>query len=238
LESIAETQPQLNPALLRLLATISQYFTKPTISAVVLTRLRRTVQCDSIPSSLQRCELLAPPIEMLLCSYPERLHLLLVISVTGVISVGVDNLEPVLHQAEESVERFHQRVVLLFARLAVGVPAAFLLELFDGGLNLRMLLLNQNAERKRAHITDPAQQRRSHDHHRRFRLRIHGRVKQLRESLSTPIYGFCDAINAIGYAMHCSRPHDAVIRMYDEAGNVIDTHEHKGDFREFLVCSL
>ena len=218
---------------------ISQYFTNPTISAVVLTRLRRTVQCDSIPSSLQRCELLAPPIEMLLCSCPERLHLLLVISVTGVISVGVDNLEPVLHQAEESVERFHQRVVLLFARLAVGVPAAFLLELFDGGLNLRMLLLNQNAERKRAHITDPAQQRRSHDHHRRFRLRIHGRVKAAsRENLSTPIYGFCDAINAIGYAMHCSRPHDAVIRMYDEAGNVIDTHEHKGDFREFLVCSL
>lgn len=25
-------------------------------------------------------------------------------------------------------------------------------------------------------------------------------------------------------------------RMYDEAGNVIDTPEHKGDFREFLVC--
>jgi hypothetical protein len=73
--------------------------------------------------------------------------------------------------------------MLLFARLAVGVPAAFLLELFDGGLNLRMLLLNQNAERKRAHITDPAQERRSHDHHRRFRLRIHGRVKQLRAKI-------------------------------------------------------
>ena len=100
LESIAETQPQLKPALLRLSAMISQSFTNPTISVVVLNSLRRTVQCDSIPSSLQRCELLAPPIEMLLCSCPERLHLLLVISVTGVISVGVDNLEPVLHQAE------------------------------------------------------------------------------------------------------------------------------------------
>src|SRR5262249_14183517 len=88
------------------------------------------------------------PIEMLVHSYPERRYLLLVISVTGVISVGVDNLEPVLHQAEEFVERFHQRVMLLFARLAVGVSAAFLLELFDGGLNLRVLLLNQNAERK------------------------------------------------------------------------------------------
>ena len=26
--------------------------------------------------------------------------------------------------------------------------------------------------------------------------------------------------------------HDAVIRVYDEAGSVIETHEHKGDFRE------
>lgn len=40
------------------------------------------------------------------------------------------------------------------------------------------------------------------------------------------------ASNAIGYAQQCSRSHDAVIRVYDEAGNVIKTHEHKGDFRE------
>jgi hypothetical protein len=38
--------------------------------------------------------------------------------------------------------------------------------------------------------------------------------------------------NAIGYAMHYSRSADTVIRVYDEAGNVIETHEHKGDFRE------
>jgi hypothetical protein len=25
----------------------------------------------------------------------------------------------------------------------------------------------------------------------------------------------------------------AVIRVYDEAGNVIETHEHKGDFKEW-----
>jgi hypothetical protein len=29
-----------------------------------------------------------------------------------------------------------------------------------------------------------------------------------------------------------SRSHDAVIRVYDEAGNVIATHEHVGDFKE------
>jgi len=38
--------------------------------------------------------------------------------------------------------------------------------------------------------------------------------------------------NAIGYAMHSSRSHSAVIRVYDAAGNVIETHEHKGDFKE------
>ena len=39
--------------------------------------------------------------------------------------------------------------------------------------------------------------------------------------------------NAVGYAMHYSRSHDAVIRVYDDAGNVIETHQHKGDFREW-----
>jgi hypothetical protein len=38
--------------------------------------------------------------------------------------------------------------------------------------------------------------------------------------------------NAIGYAMHSSRSHDALIRVYDDAGNVIETLEHKGDFKE------
>ena len=37
--------------------------------------------------------------------------------------------------------------------------------------------------------------------------------------------------NAIGYAMHYSRSADAVIRVYDEAGKVIETHEHTGDFK-------
>jgi hypothetical protein len=40
------------------------------------------------------------------------------------------------------------------------------------------------------------------------------------------------ANNAIGYAEHRSRSHDAVIRVYDSAGNVVQTHEHTGDFKE------
>jgi len=39
--------------------------------------------------------------------------------------------------------------------------------------------------------------------------------------------------NAVGYAKFRSRSQDAVIRVYDEAGNVIETHEQKGDFKEW-----
>ena len=38
--------------------------------------------------------------------------------------------------------------------------------------------------------------------------------------------------NTIGYAEHRSRSQYAVIRVYDDAGNVIETHEHRGDFKE------
>jgi hypothetical protein len=46
-------------------------------------------------------------------------------------------------------------------------------------------------------------------------------------------YGEPDAIsNGIEYPKSFIRSHDAVIRVYDEAGNVIETHEHTGDFKE------
>jgi hypothetical protein len=37
--------------------------------------------------------------------------------------------------------------------------------------------------------------------------------------------------NAIYYAKHRSRSHRAVIRVYDDTGNVIETHEHAGGLR-------
>ena len=47
-------------------------------------------------------------------------------------------------------------------------------------------------------------------------------------------YGGLNAIsNAVGYAQFYSRSHGAVIRVYDPAGNLIETHEHKGDFKEW-----
>ena len=46
-------------------------------------------------------------------------------------------------------------------------------------------------------------------------------------------YGEPNAIsNATDYARSYSRLHNAVIRVYDDAGNVIETHEHVGDFKE------
>jgi hypothetical protein len=39
--------------------------------------------------------------------------------------------------------------------------------------------------------------------------------------------------NGIDYAKFHSRSDRAVIRVYDEAGNEIETHEHAGDFKEW-----
>jgi hypothetical protein len=47
-------------------------------------------------------------------------------------------------------------------------------------------------------------------------------------------YGEPDAIsNAVSYTKFYSRSHDVVLRVYDVAGNVIETHEHAGEFCEF-----
>jgi len=38
--------------------------------------------------------------------------------------------------------------------------------------------------------------------------------------------------DAIDYAKFYSRSHNAVIRVYDEAGNAIETHQHVGEFKD------
>ena len=46
-------------------------------------------------------------------------------------------------------------------------------------------------------------------------------------------YGGPNAItNAVDDAKFRGRSNDAVIRVYDEAGSVIETHEHAGEFKE------
>jgi hypothetical protein len=49
---------------------------------------------------------------------------------------------------------------------------------------------------------------------------------------------YLEVSHAIGYAKFYSRSHDAVIRVYDEAGNVIETQERKGDFKEWSSSLL
>ena len=48
------------------------------------------------------------------------------------------------------------------------------------------------------------------------------------------LYGGPNAIsNAIGYARFYSRSHTAVTRIYDDAGNLIETHEYAGELKEW-----
>ena len=49
-------------------------------------------------------------------------------------------------------------------------------------------------------------------------------------------YGEPDAISdTIEYRKFFSRSHHAVIRVYDEADNVIETNEREGDFEEARI---
>jgi len=43
---------------------------------------------------------------------------------------------------------------------------------------------------------------------------------------------YLEVREAVDYAKFYSRSHDAVIRVYDDAGNVVETHEHAGEFAE------
>jgi hypothetical protein len=40
-------------------------------------------------------------------------------------------------------------------------------------------------------------------------------------------------LDETNYAKFYSRSHDAEIRVYDEAGNVIETREHAGEFKDW-----
>jgi hypothetical protein len=64
------------------------------------------------------------------------------------------------------------------------------------------------------------------------RLRLdHRGVDLISDALPFGRLRYEQASDAINYAKFRSRSHDAVIRVYDDAGNVTQTHEHKGDFQ-------
>jgi hypothetical protein len=57
--------------------------------------------------------------------------------------------------------------------------------------------------------------------------------------LSLSWYGEPSALsNAIGYAKHRNRSENAVIRVYDDAGNAIETHKHAGGVQRVVKYLL
>ncbi|MFL6553995.1 MAG: hypothetical protein ACJ8LV_11590 [Chthoniobacterales bacterium] len=50
--------------------------------------------------------------------------------------------------------------------------------------------------------------------------------------MNSSTYGRSRLARSVRYPKFYSRSHDAVIRVYDEAGNVIETYEHAGDFKD------
>jgi hypothetical protein len=63
--------------------------------------------------------------------------------------------------------------------------------------------------------------------HRKTKEQFFHSVSLLRQHMSRRMQK-----SIFGYAKSYSRSHDAVIRVHDAAGNMIATHEHKGDFKE------
>src|ERR1051325_5219790 len=54
--------------------------------------------------------------------------------------------------------------------------------------------------------------------------------------MHTRLYDFRAGRN-VGYVQHWIRPHNAVIRVYDMTGDVIETHKHKGDLKGWQQSS-
>jgi hypothetical protein len=53
------------------------------------------------------------------------------------------------------------------------------------------------------------------------------------DALSFGRLWYVEVSDAIEYAKHRSLSHHAAIRVYDDAGNVIETHDHADDFKEW-----
>ena len=61
----------------------------------------------------------------------------------------------------------------------------------------------------------------------------HRGVNLISDALPCGRLWYTEITHAISYAEFYRRSHDAVIRVYDAAGNVMETHEHAGEFKEW-----
>jgi hypothetical protein len=71
-----------------------------------------------------------------------------------------------------------------------------------------------------------------HDYEVRPR-KVHRGVDLISDALPFGRFWYTKRDDAVDYEESFSRSHNAVIRAYDAAGNVIETHKHKGDFKEW-----
>ena len=67
----------------------------------------------------------------------------------------------------------------------------------------------------------------------KFARKDHRVVDLISDALPFGWLWYTKSDDAVEYAKFFSRSQDAVIQVYDDAGNVIETHEHKGDFKEW-----
>ena len=61
----------------------------------------------------------------------------------------------------------------------------------------------------------------------------HRGVNLISDALKFGALSYTKTDDAVDYAKFFSRSHHAVIHVYDAAGNVIETHEHAGQFKEW-----
>src|SRR5262245_557673 len=80
-------------------------------------------------------------------------------------------------------------------------------------------------------VNDPDHKTHSYEVHPR---KDHHGVNLISEMLPFGRLLYLEVREAVAYAKFYSQSHGATIRVYDSAGNVIETHEHRGDIREYL----
>jgi len=77
---------------------------------------------------------------------------------------------------------------------------------------------------------DPDQEMHTYEVHPR---KDHHGVNLISDVLPFGQLLYLEVREAVAYAKFYSRSYDAMIRVYDTSGNVIETHEHKADFKEY-----
>ena len=82
-----------------------------------------------------------------------------------------------------------------------------------------------------AALNDPDQKTHTYEVHPR---RDHHGVNLISEVLPFGRLLYLEVREAVAYAKFYSRSQDATIRVYDAGGNVIETHQHRGDIKEYL----